>query len=343
MAMTLRQLRYFVEIGREGSFTAAAQRLSVAQPALSYQIAQLEAHLGTALFTRTAKGVLPTDAGAILLAHAQAILRGLAEAETAIRDLGTMVSGTVTVGLLSSTAPFLAPILVGEARRRFPQVTVALVEGDNRAIFERLRAGLLDLAVTLPGEDAGPEEPLVTEELFLYSRRGGPASGRPFVSLAEALEHPLVLPPSGQMMRDLVEAAAASRGLVPRVVVEAGYATGRSLVEAGIGCGIATFATFKTGFEAGIFDAAVLADPPIRRTLVLAEPRDGRGDRAAREIRRILLRAVEEVAPALRWHREPPPGAAPLASPALPAPEDLGAEGDGGDADPEAWQDGTPA
>jgi LysR family nitrogen assimilation transcriptional regulator len=301
--LTLKQMRYFVEISREGSFTSAAHTLSVAQPALSYQIGQLEAHLGTPLFVRTPKGVTLTDAGEILLAHVQPILRGLGDAVAAARDRGAMVTGTVCVAFLSSVAPFLAPLLVSECRRRFPQVVVSVAEGDNRAILERLRNGTLDFAVTLSRSTPGQELPLVSETLFLYSRRGGPASGRQAISLAEALEHRLVLPPRTHMLRELIEDVAGAHGLKVKVDVEAGHATSKSLVMSDIGCGIANFAAFKSEFEAGIFDAAALVDPPIRRTLVLGTPRNERNDRAAAEVKGILLNSVNRLGQALRWQR----------------------------------------
>lgn len=300
---TLKQLRYFMEIGREGSFTKAAHTLCIAQPALSYQIAQLETHLGTELFVRSSKGVSLTSTGEILLGHMKPILRALGDAEAAVRDRSTIVTGTVNVGFLSSVAPFLAPLTVSECRQRFPQVVVSVMEGDNRAIMDRLRAGTLDYAVTLPHSTLGTEDPLVIEDLFLYSRRGGAASGRRSIPLVEALQHKLVLPPRTHVLRILIEEVAQQHGLSPTVEVEAGHATSKSLVGAGIGCGIANFAAFKSEFEAGLFDAAVLSDPPIRRVLVLAAPREERNDRAAAEVRRILVQSVSQLRLALRWRR----------------------------------------
>lgn len=307
MALTLKQLRYFLEIARGGSFTAAAHSLSIAQPALSYQIGQLERHLGAPLFARTAKGVTLADAGRTLLAHAPPILRALADAEAAVRDRGAVIAGAVCVGLLSSLAPFVTPLLIGECRRRFPQVTVSVEEGDYRMLLDHLRDGRLDLALTLPRSTAGAELPLATEELFLYSRRGGPAAGRRTIGFAEALRHRLVLPPPAQMMRDQIEAVATERGLSVKVEVEAGYAAGKSLVLAGIGCGIANFAALKPEFEAGTLDAALLVDPPIGRTLVLAMPRDERTDRAVVEVRRLLQQAVHQLSTSLRWRPLAPP------------------------------------
>jgi LysR family nitrogen assimilation transcriptional regulator len=297
---TVKQLRYFVEISRQGSFTGAAQTLNVAQPALSYQIGQLEASLGAALFTRNARGVELTEAGTILVSHAEQALRVISDAATAVQDRGAAINGAVALGFLSSIAPFLAPAVVLECRRRFPQVVVTVVEGDNRSLAERLRTGTLDYAITLPTGGAGVDGPVIGERLFFYSRRGGPASGRQSISLAEALRNRLVLPPRTHMLRTLIESAAAADGLELTVEVEAGHLTSKSLVGAGIGCGIANFAAIKAEFETGLFDAAVL-EPAVRRTLVLASARTERGDRAALEVRRVLVAAIEQLRDLLRW------------------------------------------
>lgn len=311
MSLTLKQLRYFVEICAEGSFSGAAQRLRVAQPALSYQIGRLEQFLGAALFTRTHKGVVPTDSGELLLTHARLILGQVGETVTAFRDRAATVTGAVSVGFLNSVAPFLAPLLASECRRRFPDVTLSVAEGDNRLISERLRAGSLDMGVTLPAEGQGTELPLVVEEVFFYTPRGGAAAGRKSISLKEAFKHKLVLPTSQQSLRILIETCAGAQNLPLSIEVEAGYATMKSLVEAGIGCGVATFAAFKTEFEAGTFDAAVLTDPPVTRTLVLASSREERTDQAMAGVRQILLQSITQLAPALRWQLCPLPDEPP--------------------------------
>ncbi len=299
--LTLKQLRYFVEISRAGSFTAAAHVLCVAQPALSYQIGQLEGHLGTTLFVRSPSGVKLTAAGELLLEHVQPILRALLDATNAVRDRGVAAKGAVSIGFISSVAPFLAPLTVSECQLRCPEVVVTVVEGDNASILQQIRGGMLDYAITLPGNNPGSELPLVIENLFLYSRCGGPASGRDTVSFEEALRHKLVLPPRNHMLRDLIEGIARERNLSPTVEAEAGHATSKSLVLAGVGCGIANFAAFKLELEAGVIAAAELVDPPVQRTLVLAARREERFDDAAVEVRRILLGAVGGMQKTLKW------------------------------------------
>ena len=102
--MELRQLRYFVAIVEHGSLSRAARVLHVAQPALTQQIQQLEAELGAQLLHRSAQGVLATDAGKIFHEHAQAILKQVGDARSAIMQSSAQPAGTVALGIPQSAS-----------------------------------------------------------------------------------------------------------------------------------------------------------------------------------------------------------------------------------------------
>lgn len=146
--MESRQLRYFSEIAEAGSFTAAAARLHIAQPALSRQIAALERDLGVALFIRQPSGVALTAAGEILQRHAEAIRLQAARARQEIADAGGDASGWISFG----TNPSLGKLLFGAVAEaitdRYPRMRVSFMEGVGAQLLNRVHDGTLDLAIT---------------------------------------------------------------------------------------------------------------------------------------------------------------------------------------------------
>src|SRR4051794_9214175 len=127
--MELRQLRYFVAVADETHFTRAAERLSIAQPAISQQIRRLEGELGERLFVRDRRSVALTSAGEALLPHARAALAQVEDGRAAVAALRGLVTGRLDVGLVEPLPDRRVVRTVGEFKRRHPAIDVALVEG----------------------------------------------------------------------------------------------------------------------------------------------------------------------------------------------------------------------
>jgi DNA-binding transcriptional LysR family regulator len=149
--MELRHLRYFAAVAGELNFTRAAQKLHVAQPALSRQIRQLEDELGVRLLDRTRRGVQLTKAGAAFLAEAQALLRQSEEAIRVARKTGEPGGAQLNVGYIWGLFHSLAPPVLERFRRRSPETAVHLFDlaplAQARAILEgRLDAGFIGFA-----------------------------------------------------------------------------------------------------------------------------------------------------------------------------------------------------
>ena len=162
MAMELRHLRYFVAIAEERSFTRAAERLWIAQPGLSSQTRRLEAELGVTLLERHSRGVDLTDAGALFLERARAVLAAADAAASVGRDLRDGLAGSLRLGLATGARwPRSAAMLERFARDR-EHVEVTVVEGHGGTLWRDLRDGRLD-AVIAPAAFASPDlcrEPL---------------------------------------------------------------------------------------------------------------------------------------------------------------------------------------
>lgn len=222
--MDFRQLRYFVSIVDCGSLTKASRLLYIAQPALTQQIAKLEAEVGKSLLHRTAQGVTPTENGQALYHHARLILRQHERALSVARMDEGGLRGTVTLGIPATAVHAMGLPLVRQLRQKYPGLLLNLVEGTSGQLEQLMRVGGLDLAVlyaldALPGlKPAG----LLEEEIFALVPRGGglvPASCKS-LTLQEVASLPLILPTGGHGLRRLVSAEFDRRGLAPNVVAE---------------------------------------------------------------------------------------------------------------------------
>src|SRR5436190_13177402 len=109
--MEIHQLRYFIAVADEGSFSRAAAREHVAQPSLSQQIQKLEADMGHRLFDRLPRSVIVTEAGKCLLEYARKILVEIAEARRCLDDLKRDVAGRLAIGAIPTIAPYMLPEL----------------------------------------------------------------------------------------------------------------------------------------------------------------------------------------------------------------------------------------
>ena len=170
--MDVRQLRYFVEVVQAKSFTKAAERVRVAQPALGFQVRKLEDELGSALLVRHSRGVRTTEAGDALLKHAHAILRQIELARQEVIDLAGPPRGPLALGVTPTASALLATRIVqycGEALSRHPRSTWS--KGLSEEVMKWLDEGRIDLGFTYnPTAIKGIEsKPLLIEDLFYIS------------------------------------------------------------------------------------------------------------------------------------------------------------------------------
>ena len=156
-----RRLRVLCEVARHGSFSAAAVALGYTQPAISRQIATLEAELGTILLRRVPAGVVLTDAGRLLVARGEAIIAGLDDAETELRALNGLSGGTLRLATFASAAASVVPVAVARFRERYPAIELEIAMVDPDESLPGLRSGRHDLILThdamLDGTGSGVE------------------------------------------------------------------------------------------------------------------------------------------------------------------------------------------
>ncbi|MER2508885.1 LysR substrate-binding domain-containing protein [Amaricoccus sp.] len=268
--MQLRQLRYFVKIVEAGGFSRAAALVHVAQPALSQQIAELEAELGLSLLVRTPRGVRPTPAGEILCREAAAILRQIDALPAVLRSAGGELEGVVRIGFSSTLASTLGAPLLDACRATMPKVTLRLATADSLTLGERLRAGQLDLLLAFEDEPApGFTRWPLFRQRFYFIHRERLAAPDAALTLEAIAAHPLVLPVQPNVARAPFDRLLAAAGLTPQVVAEADLLSSiLAAVQAGLGGTLLPKGDLSDvpGFEAL---TATPVEPPIHLTAVL--------------------------------------------------------------------------
>ncbi|OON59535.1 LysR family transcriptional regulator [Massilia sp. KIM] len=303
--MELRQLRYFVAIVDHGSLSRAAGVLHVAQPALTQQLRQLEEELGAQLLHRSAHGVVSTDAGKVFYEHAQAILKQVLDARTAVVQSLDRPSGNVSLGLPHSISGALALPLLTAARARYPEITLQLTEEISGSLTEQLKSGRLNLAVLF--DDAPTAQfsatPLVEEDLVFICRAGSPlAPDGEAMSLGQALASTLILPARQHGVRPLVEARALAAGLALRKVIEINsIAILRSAILADLGATLLPPAPLQDDLARGAMRAWRVADPALTRRVILCNSRNIPLTNAAAAIGRLLREVTEDLCARGAW------------------------------------------
>lgn len=263
--MELRQLRYFVAIADQGSVSKAAERVFIAQSALSHQLAQLEDELGASLFARSRRGVELTDAGQRFLPHAVSILRQVQEAREAVSHNSTEPTGKVVFGIPHSASHALALPLLRAVRVRLPKVSLELTEELTGNLTRQLQAGQIQLAVLFQDGQIGDfmVTPVLTEQLSLIepaiATTTMPVSQnkRAGMALRQALAKPLILPANPHGVRPVIEAAALRAGL-PAPNVEADISSIsilRTTLLAGMGRTLLPTMPLAPDIDAGILKA----------------------------------------------------------------------------------------
>jgi LysR family transcriptional activator of glutamate synthase operon len=238
--MELRQLRYLVALAEERHFTRAAERMHVAQPALSQQIRRLEGELGLVLVHRTTRHVELTDAGELLVARARRALGELDAAVAELADLAGVRSGRVVVGAMQSLGSYDFSGLLAEFHARHPAVELTVREDVSDELLERLRGDMLDLAFLSLRAGAEPEgletRVLRREPLVALLAPGDPRARRPRLRLADLRDDPFITFRRGAGIRRLVEGAAREAGFEPQIAFETDEVPrARALASRGLG------------------------------------------------------------------------------------------------------------
>ena len=205
--LNLDHLRTFAQVVELGSFSAAAERGGVTQPAVSLQIRQLERRFGVKLVERIGRRAGPTAAGLELLTHIHVIDAALAQAEQAMSAHASQVSGRIRLGTGATACTYLLPSVLADLRRRFPALDIVASTGNTSDMLRGLENNTLDMAlVTLPAPGRMFQVNPVMEDEFVAIFPARESGAIPDVVTPQSLAGlPLVLFEPGARTRRLGE------------------------------------------------------------------------------------------------------------------------------------------
>lgn len=235
--MDVDQLRCFLSVVELGSFSAAAARHFVTQPAISLRVKALEREVGARLLERSGRTVRLTPAGRLFEPRCRDILRTLDRGLADVGELSGLLRGRLAVGAIDAAGIDLLPGLLKRFHEAWPAIELVVRVEPSGPLAAALLDGTLDLAiVTMPVDRPGlAVQPLEEETLRLVAPPGRPARSAALLLRAE----PLIAYPRGSVTRSLIDEALARRGLAPRIAMELSHPEAiRGLVTAGLGAAV---------------------------------------------------------------------------------------------------------
>ncbi len=273
IAADLHKWRAFVAIGELGSLTRAALFLDSNQSLLSRQLNALERECGARLFNRTGRGVELSEVGATLFPQVKALLAGAEQLEKQIRGEAREPTGRVTLGLLPSIALPLVGRLFTELRRRYPTISLKVLEGSSGQVEEWLADARVDIAILYRYGPSLPdtEQALAVVDSYLIGAPRDRPSATPEVSFAAMDGLPFILPGAPNGLRTALDAVARQQHITLEPVIEAdSLPLQKSLVATERLYSVLPLHAVWSEVADGRLQAARIVDPPFQRTVAMA-------------------------------------------------------------------------
>lgn len=236
----LDQLQAFAEVIELGSFSAAAERLNLSQPAVSLQVRELERRLGVRLIERVGRKASPTAAGAELLIHSRRIAATVAAAVEAVTQHAQGVIGRVRLGTGATACIYVLPPILRQLHQRFPALEIVVTTGSTAEILKMVDDNSLDLGlVTLPASGRMFEITTLLEDEFVAIAPVDTPDMPNLVTPAMLAAHRVVLYEPGANTRRIVDEWFHAAGIALKPVMELGNVEAiKEIVGAGLGWGV---------------------------------------------------------------------------------------------------------
>jgi DNA-binding transcriptional LysR family regulator len=277
--MADRRLQVFHAVAKHLSFTKAAEALFMTQPAVTFQIRQLEEHFDTRLFDRAHGRIALTAAGQVALEYAEKILGMSAELDTRLKEMSGQVAGPLLIGASTTIAEFMLPQVLGEFKSRYPGVVPRLFVANSEAVQARIAERTLDLGF-IEGESHLPS--LVTDtcsedELQVVCAPSHPLAKAGTVAPKALTEHAYISREPGSGTREVIDHYLQKAGVSPdalQVVMELGSPEAlKGLAATGLGFAIMSRATVAKETQLGQLVRVPLA-PRLTRRLSVVYPKE---------------------------------------------------------------------
>lgn len=307
--MKLRQLEFVMWVTRLGSFSKAASKLRIAQPAISKQIHILEDEFGVELFHRDGHGAVPTKAAKILCRAAERIFAQLDEAKAAILDSKESPSGVVRLGVPPSLSSYFSTHVDDLVRSRYPGICLKISEGWTGFLYDWIVSDTIDLGIIYSSQltEHLVWEPLVTEDVCVIGKPTGNPCQTDY-SLTQLAQLPLVLPPRPHGLRLVIDKVFSKHGLSPNIVSEAEvWRILKDQVERGDVFALLPPSEVREEIEAHRLCATPIAKPGIKRTLCIARSSQKRMTKAVEKVFETIFDETNLRLPKDQWYLPPPP------------------------------------
>lgn len=268
--MADRRLQVFHTVARLLSFTKAAETLHMTQPAVTFQVRQLEEHFNTRLFDRTHNRISLTDAGRVVFESAERIFDLYAQMENAVREITGEISGALTIGASTTIAEYLLPPLLGDFKERYPDVNIHLKVSNSEGIVSLVENNIIDLGVV---EAPVANKSLVVEvckrdQLVAIVPPNHPLAALGTIDIGRLLDYPFICREEGSGTREVINdyLQAQPSGHAPlRIAMELGSPEAiKGAVETGMGVSVVSLATIQKELKLGTLVALELVPPLLR-------------------------------------------------------------------------------
>ena|SRR5215475_3807250 len=287
--LSLDHLLTFSHVIDLGSFSAAAQRLEISQPAVSLQMRELERRLGIRLIERVGRRVTATAAGDELLDHARRIEGAVMAALEAMMRHSEGTVGRVRLGTGATACIYFLPPILRSLRSKFPGLDIVVSTGNTSAILKSIEENKIDIGlVTLPAPGRVFEVSAVLDDEFVLLAQGAVAQHAGKVTPSALAKLPLILYESGAHTRVLIDQWAMRAGISLKPVMELGSVEAiKEVVGAGFGCGVIPYmALRRASTQRGVVMRSL--SPKLHRKLAIVLRHDKPLQRSLREVVRAI-------------------------------------------------------
>ncbi|HUY81368.1 MAG TPA: LysR family transcriptional regulator [Acidobacteriaceae bacterium] len=281
--MDFEQLRTFMEVSRLRSFSRAAEKLSVTQPAISAQIRTLENEVGARLFDRDGGKVTFTAAGRVFEPFAEHCLQCHNHIMVTVGELHRTPRGEISVSANEATSLYVLPTVFAQFKRQYSRVGLSIVRADRMRTVEAVLSREVDFGVvSLPVKDARlTVDTLHRDDVVLVAPAEHPLGARESVQLADLMPYPLLLPKQGRQ-RDLIDDLFRTNDLEPRIAMEVESSELlKRLISAGLGIGFLPRGNVQENTKNGTLKTIKVEGVRLHRELALIYRKDKTLTRAA--------------------------------------------------------------
>ncbi|MGB1108938.1 MAG: selenium metabolism-associated LysR family transcriptional regulator [Gammaproteobacteria bacterium] len=268
--MADRRLQVFHTVARLLSFTKAAETLHMTQPAVTFQVRQLEEYFDTRLFDRTHNRISLTEAGRRVYEYADRIFELYGEMENSVREMTGSISGALVLGASTTISEYMLPALLGDFKGKYPEVEIHLRVANTDAIVQMVENNDIDLGVV---EAPVPNKNLVVEvcrvdELVVIVPPEHPLAKEPKVTPEQLVQYPFICREEGSGTREVINEYLTDQNLDHghlNICMELGSPESvKGAVEAGMGVSVVSRATIQKELELQRV-ISISLDPPLSR------------------------------------------------------------------------------